>query len=402
MICLCAPQPCHTACMCLCLICILTPCACVLAEDERGDHLREFLSDPEQDLEGFDDLAAAGQADQTEQQGSATDDGEGGGGLGEQPAGADDSADQRAQDEAAAESTELEDAAMREAADVGVDAKRDSMRPPLVAVPGGADADGADADGEGGEGGVGEGGGGEGGAAVDDEGAKKGEPPGRRSHAEGGAVCEGDVLEIEIGAKERWLGTVVQKSATADTQVAVMRWFDGSADMEIILAGSCCLQAAVLGAVRPLPQSTIHARVFFCMCVQARMRSVGRSLIRTLSTRSSRIWVRQRPQSYLQVIYRCSLLPNGVVHEDLKSFVKCAVVLCHVCARCNLRGQLVLDGHRACAEGCDLGPASSIRAIGRAWRHLTKARIGRVAAQRSRRAALSMDCRRMHGVPWAY
>ena len=115
-------------------------------------------------------------------------------------------------------------------------------------------------------------------------------------------MCEGDVLEIEIGAKERWLGTVVQRSATADTQVAVMRWFDGSADMEIILAGSCCLQAAVLGAVRPLPQSTIHARVFFCMCVQARMRSVGRSLIRTLSTRSSRIWVRQRPQSYLQVL----------------------------------------------------------------------------------------------------
>lgn len=280
-----------------------------VTEDERGDHLREFLQDPEQDLEGFDDMAHSATATQSGEEVSAPS-------AALQvsaPSAASDDDDESSQlsDANGNDADLVAEAILRDATDFGVDDWRDGMRPvrrEAAVHPLAVESDGEAGDGVANEGVVGER---EAGVRAADEGVA-----GDAAHStdadrmeaeehsmdEAAALEVGNVLKIQFSARDHWLGSVVSITRTPEKIVAVMNWFDGSAREEIILAGPFWLHVAVLGAVNPSPQYTIHLLRVFLVCVQVRIRSVGLSSIQSLSYPSSRIWVRQRPQSYLQVL----------------------------------------------------------------------------------------------------
>ena len=211
-------------------------CLCPCAEGDTGDHFREFLGNPDQDLDGFEDEVAAGRQEQVpaEQDGGEPEaavedaggnqdaDGDQAGGagavtelLGGDVEGSSGEATVRAVDEERSNEersrelrdTTLEGAAVEPTEGAAVQpAEGAAVEPAEGEAPGDADEEA---------------------------------PTGQRSLADARALEGFDVLAFKVG-RETWHGSIRPGTVSSDDNTVTARidWFDGSKSETVILAGA--------------------------------------------------------------------------------------------------------------------------------------------------------------------
>ena len=191
---------------------------CPCAAHDTGDHFREFLGNPDQDLDGFEDEVAGGRQERV----PAAQDG------GEREAAVEDAGgDQDAGGAGAQDVLESEGAAIVRALDEersneerSQELRRKNLEGATVEPAEGAEGE-TEAEGE--AQGV----------------AEKEVRTGQRSLADARALEGFDVLAIKV-ARETWHGSIRPGTVSSDdnTATALIDWFDGSKSERVILAGA--------------------------------------------------------------------------------------------------------------------------------------------------------------------
>ena len=203
---------------------------CPCAAHESGDHFREFLGNPDQDLEGFEDEVAGGRQEReaaVEDAGGDQDAG-GAGAQAELFGGESEGATVRAVDEERSNEERSQELRRKNLEGATVE--------PAEGAAGETEAEG-EAQGV----------------------AEKEVRTGQRSLADARALEGFDVLAIKV-ARETWHGSIRPGTVSSDdnTVTALIDWFDGSKSERVILAGAVACACQFISEMHAVGYSNVR------------------------------------------------------------------------------------------------------------------------------------------------